>query len=150
MVSELSGTTAYTSKELDQIEQFVRVSGHGLLILGDTPVFENLADSLGRRFSIGLGEINSDGPVSYSNEPFFSGVTSLQFLSGGGIFHVASPSQTAALDKDGNSVIAFCKCDGGRVLAISDANLWDNQGITRADNQRFAMNVILWLAKSSP
>jgi hypothetical protein len=150
VISELSGTTSYTSNETDKIEQFVRVSGHGLLILSDTPGLENLADSVGRRFSIGLGEITSEGPVSYSNEPFFSGVTSLQFLSGGGTFQVTTPGQTAALDKGGNSVVAFCDCDAGRVMAISDANLWDNGGLTKADNQRFATNVILWLVKISP
>jgi len=150
VVAESSGTTAYTDNEINKIEQFVRVSGHGLLILSDTPGLENLADGVGRRFAIGLGEITSDGPVSYSNEPFFSGVTSLQFLSGAGTFQVTSPSQTAASDKDGNSVIAFCACDAGRVMAISDANLWDNQGLSQADNQLFATNVLLWLAKLSP
>jgi tRNA A-37 threonylcarbamoyl transferase component Bud32 len=150
VISELSGTTSYTSNEVDKIEQFVRVSGHGLLILSDTPGFENLADSVGRKFSIGLGEITSDGPVSYSKESFFSGVTSLQFLSGGGVFQVTSPGQTAALDKEGNSVVAFCECDAGRVMAVSDANLWDNGGLSKADNQRFATNVFLWLAKLSP
>jgi hypothetical protein len=97
-----------------------------------------------------LGEITSDGPVSYSNGPFFAGVTSLHFLNGCGTFQVTPPAQTAALDKGGNSVIAFCECDAGRVIAISDANLWDNHGLSEADNQRFAADVILWLAKLSP
>jgi hypothetical protein len=144
-----SSKTPYTSAEADKIEQFVRVSGHSLLILSDIPGFENLSDIVSRRFSIGLGELTSDGPVSYSNEPFFSGVNSIQFLFGGGIFQASSPSQTAATDKSGNSVIAFCECDAGRVMAISDANLWDNRGLNQADNLRFASNVFLWLAKSS-
>ena len=139
--------SAYTSTEADAIEQFVRISGHGLLILSDIPGFENLSDTVSRRFSIGLGELTSDGPASFSNDPFFTGVTSLQFLFGGGVFQVASPSQTAAQDKAGNSVVAFCYCDAGRVMAISDANLWDNRGLTQADNQRFATNVFQWLAK---
>ena len=139
--------SAYTSTEADGIEQFVRISGHGLLILSDIPGFENLSDAVSRRFSIGLGELTSDGPVTYSNDPFFTGVTSLQFLFGAGVFQVASPSQTAAQDKAGNSVIAFCYCDAGRVMAISDSNLWDNRGLTQADNQRFATNVFQWLAK---
>jgi serine/threonine protein kinase len=150
VLSELSGATPYTKNEVDKIEQFVRVSGHGLLIMSDTPGFENLLDNVSRRFSIGLGESISNGPVSYSNEPFFSGVTLLQFSSGGGILQVSSPSQPAASDQDGNSVIAFCECDAGRVIVISDSNLWDNQGLNQADNQRFATNVIQWLAKLSP
>jgi serine/threonine protein kinase len=150
VLSELSGATPYTKNEVDKIEQFVRVSGHGLLILSDTPGFENLADIVGRRFSVGLGELTSNGPVSHSNEAFFSGVTLLQFFSGGGILQVSPPSQTAASDQDGNSVIAFCECDAGRVMVISDSNLWDNQGLNLADNQRFAINVFQWLAKLSP
>ncbi len=150
VLSEASGKTAYTSNEVDAIEHFVRQSGHGLLILSDTPDIENLADVVGRRFSIGLGEINSDGPVSYSNEPFFSGILSIQYINGGGIFLVTSPSQTASVDKNGNAVIAFCECDAGRVMAIADTNLWDNGGLGQEDNQRFAMNVFEWLAKLSP
>ncbi len=140
----------YTSTEADEIEQFVRVSGHGLLIMSDIPGFENLLDIISHRFSIDLGEITSDGPISYSNEPFFSGVTSLKFFSGGGVLQVASPSQPAASDKDGNAVIAFCECDAGRVMVISDSNLWDNQGLNQGDNMRFATNVFRWLAKLSP
>jgi tRNA A-37 threonylcarbamoyl transferase component Bud32 len=142
--------TPYTSNEADQIEQFVRMAGHGLLILSDIPGFENLADSVGRRFSIVFGNVTSDGPVSYSEEPFFSGAKSIQFLFGGGIFQVSPPSQTAAVDKSGNSVIAFCECDAGRVMAIADANLWDNRGLSQADNQRFAEDVFLWLARLTP
>jgi hypothetical protein len=140
----------YTKSQVDQIEQFVRASGHGLLVMSDIPVYENLLDIVSRRFSISLGEGTSDGPVSNSNEPFFSGVTSIIFFSEGGILQVTSPSQTAATDKAGNSVIAFCECDAGRVMVISDANLWDNQGLNQADNLRFARNVFQWLAKLSP
>jgi serine/threonine protein kinase len=150
VLSALSGTLPYTNDEVDKIEQFVRVSGHGLLILSDTPGLENLLDNVTRRFSISLGESISNGPVSISNESFFSGVTSLQFLSGGGILQVSSPSQSAAADQDGNSVVAFCECDAGRVMVISDGNLWDNQGISQANNLNFAANVFKWLAKSSP
>jgi serine/threonine protein kinase len=143
-------TKIYTSNEADEIEQFVRVSGHGLLIMSDIPTYENLLDSVSSRFSIGLGELTTNGPVSYSNEPFFSGVTSLKFLTEGGILQVSSPSQPAASDKAGNSVVAFCECDSGRVMVISDTNLWDNQGINQADNLHFARNVFQWLAKLSP
>jgi serine/threonine protein kinase len=140
----------YTSSEVAEIEQFVRVSGHGLLIMSDIPAYENLLDSVSSRFSIGLGELTSNGPASYSNNPFFSGVTSVQFLSGGGVLQVSPPGQSAASDKNGNTVIAFCQCDAGRVMVICDTNLWDNQGLNQADNLRFATNVFQWLAKSSP
>ena len=137
----------YTSNQVDEIEQFVRVSGHGLLIMSDIPVYENLLNIVSRRFSISLGEETSDGPASYSNEPFFSGVTSIKFFSEGGVLQVTPPSQTASSDKAGNSVVAFCECDAGRVMVISDTNLWDNQGLNQADNLRFARNVFQWLAK---
>jgi serine/threonine protein kinase len=141
---------SYTTNQVDQIEQFVRVAGHGLLVMSDIPSYENLLDNVSSRFSISLGEGTSDGPVSNSNEPFFSGVTSIKFFSEGGILQVTSPSQTAATDKAGNSVIAFCECDAGRVMVISDTNLWDNQGLNQADNLRFARNVFHWLAKLTP
>jgi hypothetical protein len=150
VLSELSGRKPYSDSEVGAIVQFVRVSGHGLLILSDTPTFENLADVVGRRFSIGLGELTSGGPVTFSAEPFFSGVSSIHFLSGVGILRVSRPAQTAAVDQGGNTVVAYCDCDAGRVMAISDANLWDNHGLSQADNQRFALNVFHWLAKLSP
>ena len=79
----------YTSNQVDEIEQFVRVSGHGLLVMSDIPTYENLLDNVSSRFSIDLGEGTSDGPVSNSNEPFFSGVTSIKFFSEGGILQVS-------------------------------------------------------------
>ena len=150
VISELSGTTAFTNDEAGRIDRFVRTSGHALLILSDTPDNQNLTDIVARKFSISLGELSSAGPASLSNEPFFEGVNSIQFPSGGGIFLVSEPAQTAALDNGGSAVIATCECDAGRVMAISDANLWDNSGLTMADNQVFATNVFTWLAKSSP
>jgi serine/threonine protein kinase len=141
---------AYTSDQLNQIELFVRDSGHGLLILSDIPSYENLLDTVSSRFSISLGEGTSNGPASYSSEPFFSGVTSIKFFSEGGTLQITPPSQSAAADSAGNSVVAFCECDAGRVLIISDTNLWDNQGLNQADNLRFARNVFQWLAKTSP
>ena len=151
VLSAASGSqTAYSSSEADAIDQFVRVSGHSLLILSDIPGFENLIDPVSSKFSIGLGELTSDGPATLSNEPFFSGVSSLQFLFGAGVFLVSAPAQTAAKDKSGNTVIAVCECDAGRVMAISDSNLWDNRGFNQADNGRFALNVFKWLAKVNP
>ena len=128
----------------------MRTSGHGLLILSDTPDYENLADIVARKFTISLGELSSTGPASLVNESFFAGVNSIQFPSGGGIFLESAPSQRAAVDNGGSTVIATCECDAGRVMAISDANLWDNNGLPLGDNQRFATNVFTWLAKPSP
>ena len=119
VISETSGSTPYSDAEVSQIEQFVRTGGHGLLILSDTPDIENLADPLSRKFSIALGELTTDGPSNInSTEKFFSDVNSIQFLNGGGIFQVSAPAQTASTDRNGNTVIAFCSCDSGRVLAI--------------------------------
>lgn len=147
VISEASGKTPYSNDEAASIENFVRTSGHGLLIMTDNPGLENLADSLSRRFSISLGEVTSEGPASSLDEPFFSTVQSLKFLNGGGIFQVASPSQTASTDTNGNSVIAFCECGAGRVLAVADTNLWDINGLNQGDNQQFALNAFKWLAK---
>jgi tRNA A-37 threonylcarbamoyl transferase component Bud32 len=150
VISELSGTKAYTNVEANEIDRFVRSSGHGLLLLSDTPDYENLADIVARKFSISLGEFSSAGPASLANEPFFAGVSSIPFPSGGGIFLLSTPSQTAASDNGGSTVIAYCECDAGRVMAISDANLWDNDGLVLGDNKLFATNVFTWLAKRSP
>ena len=151
VLSEISAADkSYTDNEANQIEQFVRKSGRGLLILGDIPGFGNHTNPVSQKFSIVLGGSASDGPTSFTNQPFFSGVTSVLFLFQGGILQVTPPGQTAASDKDGNAVIAFCECDAGRVMAIADANLWDNRGFNQADNQRFAADVFRWLAKLSP
>ncbi len=121
-----------------------------MLILSDTPDLENLTDLVSQRFSIMLGELNSDGPTNLSSESFFAGVTSLKFSNGGGILQVSSPAQTASTDASGNSVIAFCRCDAGRVLVIADTGLWDNAGLKQADNKNFAINAFKWLAKRTP
>jgi hypothetical protein len=140
----------YTISEADQIEQFVRVAGHGLLIMSDIPGFENHLETVSQRFGIDLGKTTSNGPVRYSKDPFFSGVSSLQFLFEGGVLIVSSPAAAAAWDQDGNPVIAYCECDTGRVMVVADSNIWDNRGFNQAGNQQFATNVFKWLARLSP
>jgi len=142
--------TAYTAGEADQIEQFVRVAGHGLLIMSDIPGFENHLEAVSQRFGIDLGGIVSNGPVNYSKDPLFSGVSSLQFLFEGGVLQVSSPAVAAAWDQNANPVIAYCKCDAGRVMVVADSNMWDNRGFNQTGNQQFAFNVFQWLAKLSP
>ena len=141
---------AYTTAEADQIEKFVRVAGHGLLILSDIPGFENHLETVSQRFAIDLGKTTSNGPVRYSQDPFLSGVSSIQFLFGGGILTVSGSAVAAAWDQNGNPVIAYCECEAGRVMVVADSNLWDNRGFTQAANQQFATNVFEWLAKLSP
>jgi tRNA A-37 threonylcarbamoyl transferase component Bud32 len=140
----------YTSSEADQIEQFVRVAGHGLLIMSDIPGFENHLETVSQRFGIDLGKTTSNGPVRYSKDLFFSGVSSIQFLFGGGVLNVSSPAVAAAWDQNGNPVIAYCECDAGRVIVVADSNLWDSRGFNQAGNQQFASNVFQWLARLSP
>jgi serine/threonine protein kinase len=142
--------TPYTNAEADAIEKFVRVAGHGLLIMNEVPGFDNRLQTISQRFGIDLGTTSSGGPVKYSDAPFFSGVSSLQFLYGGGVLTFLPPALPAAWDQKGNPVIAYCACDAGRVLVVADSSLWDKRGIILADNQQFAKNVFQWLAKSSP
>jgi serine/threonine protein kinase len=142
--------TSYTTSEADQIEKFVRVEGHGLLIMSDIPGFENHLENVSQRFGINLGGSIENGPARYSNGPFFLGVPSLQFLFGGGVLQVSSPAVAAAWDQNGNPVIAYCQCDAGRVMVVADSNLWDERGLNQAGNQQFASNVFQWLAKLSP
>ncbi len=151
VISELSGQQPYTSDEVNAIDQFVRVSGHGLLILSGSPQYENLAAAVSTRFAINLGELNSNGPTSLVNEqPYFQGIRTIQFPEPGGTLQVSTPSQTAAVDQNGSSVVASCECDNGRVLVIADSGLWTDQGLNLADNQPFAINVFKWLAGLTP
>ena len=151
VLSETSADKAtITTNEAGEIENFVRVTGGGLLILSDIPGFLNRLDIVSSRFGVGLGGITSNGPVRFSNAAFFSDVSTIQFLFGGGVLQVSPPSEAEAWDQDGNPVMAICECDSGRVMVISDSNLWDNRGLNQADNLQFAVNVFRWLVKSSP
>jgi hypothetical protein len=128
----------------------VRVAGHGLLIMSDIPGFENHIETVSQRFAIDLGGIISNGPIKYSQDPFFSGVSSIQFLFESGVLRVSSPAMASAWDQNGNPVIAYCECDAGRVMVVADSNLWDNRGFNQASNRQFASNIFQWLAKLSP
>jgi len=150
LTSPSADQTPYTTAETNTIEQFVRVAGHGLLIMNEVPGFDNHLQALSQRFGINLGTISSGGPVKLSEAPFFSGVSSLQFLSGGGVLTFLPPALPAAWDQKGNPVIAFCECDAGRVLVVADSTIWDNRGLILANNQQFAENVFQWLARLSP
>ncbi len=142
--------TPYTTAEADTIEQFVRVAGHGLLIMNEVPGFDNHLQALSQRFGIDLGTTSSGGPVKLSDAPFFSGISSLQFLSGGGVLTFLPPALPAAWDQKGNPVIAYCECDAGRVLVVANSTIWDKRGLIQASNQQFAENVFQWLARLSP
>jgi hypothetical protein len=142
--------TSYTKAETDTIEKFVRVGGHGLLIMNEVPGFDNNLQAVSQRFGIDLGTTGSGGPVKHSDASFFSGVSSLQFLSGGGVLTFLPPAVPAAWDQKGNPVIAYCQCDAGRVLVVADSTIWDTRGLSLASNQQFAENVFQWLARLSP
>jgi hypothetical protein len=120
------------------------------LIMSDVPGFENHLQAVSQRFGIYLGTTTSNGPNHYSSDPFFSGVSSIQFLFEGGVLTLSPPAVPAAWDQNGNPVVAYCQCDAGRVLVVADSNLWDNRGLSQANNQQFAENVFQWLAKLSP
>ena len=140
----------YTTAEADSIEKFVRVAGHGLLIMNEVPGFDNHLQAVSQRFGIDLGTTSSGGPARRADAPFFSGVSSLDFLSGGGVLTFLPPARPAAWDQKGNPVIAYCECDAGRVLVVADSSLWDKRGLVQVSNQQFAENVFLWLARLSP
>ena len=140
----------YTRAEADAIEKFVRVGGHALLIMSDIPGFDNHLGMVSQRFGIDLGTTTSGGPVRLSKAPFLSGVSSIQFLSGGGVLTFLPPAVPAAWDQNGNPVVVYCECDAGRVLVVSDSNLWDERGLSLVNNQPFAENVFQWLARLSP
>ncbi len=101
--------------------------------------------------------------TSLSDHPIFNGVNAIMLnyatvISGGMIF-LAYTSSLSWLDANANyaydtgeivgpfPVIASASCGNGTIILISDPSIFNNDMINRADNLRFAVNLVNWAAE---
>jgi len=169
-----------SSAELAAVNQFVQ-NGGGLLLSYDehTPsIYNPIASYYGVNFidEAGLNDPTDDEPGSsapalhvFSTHPLFFNVNSVQFYWVHYLSQVNQPS-AGILFTDGDTVdrygnlaaykpmVAVAELGNGRVVSISDANLWnswdwDSDGsadLYDRDNLQFGLNVIAWLGEVTP
>ena len=144
--------SSYTTSEIDAISQFVNQGG-GLLILGDNASCSNEnINPLAEEFGISLG-LSTIEPYDL----YFSNFTSLEIFEGineiyyraAGEISASAPAEIEAFTSNNEGVIASNVSHPGRVLALGDINVWDNEYITNVDNQAFAENVFNWLSQTN-
>ena len=145
VISATSATTsAYTPAEAQMLVQYIE-NGGGLLILGEDP---NFTDTLSAVSSL-LGVTLFKAPVlnkvtNLSKHPVFTGISTLEFYSGGSLQLYNSQAQIIA-QENGAGAVAVDTRGSGRVVIIGDSNLFDNRWIP--PNQQFASNVFRWITQ---
>jgi hypothetical protein len=137
----------YTAGEVDAIKAFV-FNGGGLLVMGDNPAtnpgnIQPVSQAFGTTVSVSsLG----NSITNFSTHPIFAGISQIQFIAGGEL-SVTSPAGLIAWDASNKGAISVASYGGGKVLALGDINLWENDYIASANNQQFALNVFSWLSR---
>jgi len=137
---------AYTSGEVAAIEDFVE-NGGGLLVMGDNPACPNVnINPVSQAYGVtcGISSINAN-ITDLEEHDVFDGVSEIYFVAGGEIT-VNAPSMPIASSSGLHAVSAYS--DGnGKVIVIGDANLFQDNYITEADNEDFSVNLFNWLAE---
>jgi len=140
--------TAYTAGEVDVVRDFVDAGG-GLLIMGDNTGCpnSNLAP-VATVFGTTLGAGPLDGTISnLSSHPVFTGISSL-YLQAPGWITAAAPSLAVAWDSLDRTAVAAAGYGNGRMVAIGEFSVWENDYLANADNAQFGLNVFNWLSFS--
>lgn len=134
-----SWNSAYTPAEVTAIQNFVN-SGGKLLIMGENPGCPNVnVNPVSQAFGTTLGLSYMGDPTIFDAAyPAFSGVSAIQFAAGGELSSSA-PSTVVAWDSSNKPAAAAV---GKDVFIIADTNMFANNYIGSADNEKMVLN--LW------
>ncbi len=149
-----SWDTAYTAGEVAAIEAFVE-NGGGLLVLGDNEGCPNsninpVPQAFGT--TCGLSTLSpTDVYVSDMDEhPIFEGVSEFYLRAAGEVDGISPSQEMAWTPMDAGEPVATVATQGnGRIVALGDFNLWQDEHLAKSQNQLFAENTFNWLAEPS-
>ncbi|MFQ6106484.1 MAG: CARDB domain-containing protein [Thermoplasmata archaeon] len=133
---------SYSASELSAIQAFVS-SGSGLLVLGDDdpPVFTDLTSFSGISWISGG---TSGTTTSITPHQITTGITMIDLSSPLCEMVISGSAISLIRDSGGGHALAV-STSPGRVAGFSDESSLMDFGITSADNEQLALNVIEWL-----
>ncbi len=138
---------SYAPEEVEAIREFVR-SGGGLLIIGENdPNLLGNVNEIASLFNVKIQPSTSSDTVNAQciKSPLTYKVNRVT-LSGSGIVSGGSPILVTAQGEVASSYTVF---GHGRVVFISDLDLWKNSLVGENDNLQLFKSMCEWLAKQS-
>ncbi|MFQ5909875.1 MAG: DUF4350 domain-containing protein [Thermoplasmata archaeon] len=132
----------YSASELSAIQTFVS-SGNGLLVLGDNdpPVFTDLTSFAGITWISGG---TSGTTTSITPHQITTGIAVIDLDSPMSEMLVSGSAMSLVRDPGGGNALVV-STSPGRVAGFSDESSFMDFGITYADNEQLAINIIDWL-----
>ncbi|MCK4455010.1 MAG: thrombospondin type 3 repeat-containing protein [Thermoplasmata archaeon] len=133
---------SYSASELSAIQTFVS-SGNGLLVLGDNSpsVFTSLTSFAGISWFSGG---TSGTTTSITPHQITAGITAIDLSSPMCEMTVSGSAMSLIRDPGGGHALTI-STSPGRVAGFSDESSFMDFGITAADNEQLALNIIEWL-----
>lgn len=168
------GVPKFTPQELAVVEKFVR-SGGGLIILAETEQakYGNSQAELAARFGVRVGNATVQDPVSnYHSVPtwvvpervalrqwdIWAGVSDLCLYRAGtleiapgatDIVHIAARGGPNAIPARAG-LVAVVEAGRGRVVVLTDSDLFGDSSIADLDNAQAWINAVTWAAAGAP
>lgn len=166
------GSPKFTAAELDAVEQFVRAGG-GLVVLAESeqPKYGNSLAELAARFGIivenatvqdSVARHNNVStwvlaqPTTHASWDLWAGVEAACFYRSG-VLSVAAGSvdevSLAAVTSSsaapaGAGLIAVSQAGAGRVVVVSDSDLFGDDSIEEYDHATLWHNIVVWAASA--
>lgn len=167
-----TGSPKFTATELDAVEQFVRAGG-GLVVLAESeqPKYGNSLAELAARFGVIIENATVQDPAARHNsvstwvlaQPtansvwdlwagveaacfYRTGVLSVAAGSADEVSLAAVTSPTAA--PPGAGLIALSRAGEGRVVVVSDSDLFGDDSIGEYDHATLWHNIVVWAASA--
>ncbi|MBD3405242.1 MAG: hypothetical protein GF411_03785, partial [Candidatus Lokiarchaeota archaeon] len=142
----------FTASEVTQVTDWVN-NGGNLLVLGDKYTFTTEQQNLNflmKEYHIEYNTTHStSGTVNDLRlHPLTENITEIA-PAGPGIVNIQSPAEPIAVTDTGEIVVAAEEYGNGRVVYISDINIFDYLRIVEYVNQEFALNIANWLTSNN-
>lgn len=130
------------------LEEYVRQGG-GLLVIGDQlgPDYDVFTKPFGITWRRSFTGGDSD---RIEKHPITEGVKKVFFPGPFASLYVSGEAKTVIYDPVSPGVAVWeLPSTKGRVVAVSDDDLLNNQGIVFADNRKLGLNIVKWLSRAS-
>ncbi len=145
---------SFNPSEIEAIAQFVS-NGGGLLLVAEPPqdvrgarsqYINSLSEFFGCKFSDAmiLGDYGKTQIYSQSH-PVLVGVSEINWAAT--VYLTVTEPAEEVLHHEGKCMVACCEYGRGRVIFLSDSDLFTDQWVYKSDNNQFASNIFQWLSE---
>ncbi len=136
----LSGIGTYAKVDVDELRDFVAKRGKTLVVIGSSSAYARKTLKLPVTREITVR--NTYGAVPIIASPYTRGVDQIVGEDTTRIVYRAFPAVVPIVADASGAVLASYALGRGRIVVLSDPTIFTNRLLERADNARFAVNVL--------